>query len=139
MKTAQPGATAGARPKIIIVGVCASGKSTLARGLQELGYDAHSIAQEHSQAPRFWARRRPDVVIALHCRYETTRSRKSINWGPERWQLQLKRLADAMAHAHIHLHTDGWTPQQLVEEGVKALSRLGYPPPRPRQGQGLGA
>lgn len=130
MKPAQPGAAAGAGPKIVIVGVCASGKSTLARGLQALGYDAHAIAQEHSQAPRFWAHRRPDVVIGLHCSFETIRARKDISWGRDRWRLQVRRLADAMAHAHIHLHTDGWTPEQLVEEAVRALTQLGYPPPR---------
>ena len=34
--------------KIAIVGVCASGKTTLVAGLREAGYDAYNVAQEHS-------------------------------------------------------------------------------------------
>ena len=34
--------------RTIIVGVCGSGKTSLAAKLQRLGYDADTIAQEHS-------------------------------------------------------------------------------------------
>ena len=34
--------------RIAIVGICASGKTTLVRGLREAGYDAYNVAQEHS-------------------------------------------------------------------------------------------
>ena len=31
--------------RIAIVGICASGKTTLVRGLREAGYDAYNVAQ----------------------------------------------------------------------------------------------
>ena len=33
---------------IVVAGVCASGKTTLVKSLQNLGIDAHNVAQEHS-------------------------------------------------------------------------------------------
>lgn len=128
----------GRSPRILIVGVCASGKSTLAQGLQALGYDARSLAQEHSTTPRFWARRAPDVLIGLDCRYETTVARKQKRWSPERWAYQRRILQDALGHADFIIHTDGLTPAELVAAAVRRLQALGYPPGRPHAAAGGG-
>jgi deoxyadenosine/deoxycytidine kinase len=72
-------------PLIVIVGVCASGKTTLARGLRELGYQVRTFAQEHSVSRRLWQRLDPDLLIVLECSYETIRRRKRISWGRDRY------------------------------------------------------
>lgn len=117
-------------PRILIVGVCASGKSTLAKGLRQLGYDAGPLAQEHSVTPRLWARRHPDILIALECRYETTVARRRARrWTIEHWEEQRAILKDAVAHAQIRICTDDLTPAELVDGALKELIRLGAPPP----------
>jgi adenylate kinase family enzyme len=39
-----------------LVGVCASGKTTLAKILEEKGYHCRHISQEHSYVPDMWQR-----------------------------------------------------------------------------------
>ena len=51
--------------KVAIVGVCASGKTTLVRGLREAGIDAYNVAQEHSCIHRFWQKHAPDLLIMI--------------------------------------------------------------------------
>jgi len=41
--------------KIMIVGPCAAGKTTLEANLTKLGYDARAVAQEHSEVQTMWA------------------------------------------------------------------------------------
>ena len=51
--------------RIAIVGICASGKTTLVRGLREAGYDAYNVAQEHSCIHDFWNKHHPDVLVMI--------------------------------------------------------------------------
>ena len=98
-------------PLILIVGVCASGKTTLGQGLRSLGYKVRTFAQEHSASRRLWQRLDPDYLIVLECSYETVRRRKQVTWGVNRYRRQLWLLAHAKAHADlVHRH--------LVELGM---------------------
>ncbi|HHY15155.1 MAG TPA: hypothetical protein GX521_03665, partial [Firmicutes bacterium] len=101
-------------PLIVVVGVCASGKTTLFNGLRRLGYRVRSFAQEHSVTATTWKRLEPDFLILLDCRYETVRARKNISWGPARFRQQQKKLANARQFADLIIATDDFTPQQLV-------------------------
>ncbi|NLY10594.1 MAG: hypothetical protein GX020_02730 [Firmicutes bacterium] len=109
------------RPLIIIVGVCAAGKTTLQNGLRKLGLNAHSIAQEHSVSPRFWRRKNPDVLIYLECTYETTKQRKAVRWGIETHNRQKEILKDARENADIFITTDGFLPEELIETALSEL------------------
>ena len=52
--------------KVAVVGVCASGKTTLVSALRQFGIDAVDVAQEHSLVPHMWqVITRPDVLIYL--------------------------------------------------------------------------
>jgi len=51
--------------RIVIVGVCAAGKTTLAENLKSIGYDAATVAQEHSYIPTLYRNTSPDVVVFL--------------------------------------------------------------------------
>ncbi|NMA61052.1 MAG: hypothetical protein GX956_04105 [Firmicutes bacterium] len=116
------------RPLILIVGVCASGKTTLSSGLRRLGYYVRSFAQEHSVSGRLWQRYKPDVLILLNCSYETITQRKRISWGPKRYQQQQELLANAREHATLIIETDGFTPEELVEHVHERLLELGIKP-----------
>ncbi len=115
------------QPLILIVGVCAAGKSTLSQGLQALGYNARSFAQEHSVSPYVWQRRKPDFLILLDCEYETVKSRKLISWGMHKYKAQKTILADAHAHAHLVVKTDKFTPQELIAYVDGVLQEKGFP------------
>ena len=60
-----------------IVGVCASGKSTLGYALHPYGYTVYPCAQEHSYVPDLWRRRHPaDILIYLDARADTIAQRR---------------------------------------------------------------
>lgn len=110
------------RPVIAVVGVCAAGKSTLARGLQQLGYEAHSVPQEHSVVRRLYVHRHPDLLIMLDAQWETTRQRRpDISYGPERLAEQRERLRYAREDCDLYLATDGLTVDQVREQAVALI------------------
>ena len=110
-------------PLIGIVGVCASGKSTLISELQRLGYSCRHIAQEHSYVPNMWQRlTNPDVLIYLSASYETTISRKKLNWTRSEYQTQLDRLIHARQGAHIYIETDYLSVKELVDIAIQQLN-----------------
>ncbi|MBP9041462.1 MAG: hypothetical protein KBF64_06780 [Anaerolineaceae bacterium] len=110
------------KPLIGIVGVCASGKTTLNAGLTALGFNCRHIAQEHSYVPTMWRRiTNPDILIYLEVSYENTIVRKSLNWTRDEYAQQLFRLQDAIENAQIHINTDDLTPQQLIDRAVIEL------------------
>ncbi len=117
-------------PLVLIVGVCASGKTTLSTGLRKFGYNARSLAQEHSVSPRLWQYRRPDFLILLHCEYSTIKQRKQISWGPNRYEQQLKVLQNARESADLIVYTDDLSPQELVSYVDSQLRARGIYPTR---------
>jgi hypothetical protein len=114
------------RPRVGVVGPCKSGKSTLARGLQQAGYEAVQIAQEHSFSPRMWqVIAKPDVLVFLDSRYETTLQR-GLRWTRAEYDEQAPRLANARANADLVLDTDDVEPGEILQRVVDLLlARLG--------------
>lgn len=114
------------RPRVGVVGPCKSGKSTLVRGLQQAGFDAIQIAQEHSFSPRMWqVIGKPDVLVFLDCQYEATVSR-GLNWTRAEYEEQRPRLSDARAHAHLVLDTDVVESQEILQRVLDfLLARFG--------------
>ncbi len=110
-----------------IVGVCASGKSTLVANLRAAGYDARAIAQEHSYSPDMWRRRgRPDFLIFLDAGLETIQRRlEKESFRPWMLERQRERLAHARAHADLYLPTDSLTIEEVLEQAVAALEAAG--------------
>lgn len=114
------------QPVIGVVGSCKSGKSTLARGLTARGYKAKQILQEHSFAPSMWQRiGKPDVLIYLHCTYESSLTR-GITWKRSEYEAQFERLAHARQHADLELRTDEAPPEKVLESAVDFLRKAGY-------------
>jgi hypothetical protein len=107
-----------------VVGNCASGKTTLVRGLTLLGYRAVNIPQEHSVAPRLWRKLNVDFLVLLSCNLATARKRRKIAWGQERLDSQAAKLADARAHCQLHLTTDELTIEQVRQTVIDAVDRV---------------
>lgn len=112
--------------KIGIVGPCAAGKSTLVTGLNGAGITTSHIAQEHSYVPAMWQRiSQPDLLIYLDVSYEVSIQRRSCNMTPAEFDDQLKRLAHAMEHADLYIHTDSLKPGQVLDRVLVFLSQKG--------------
>ncbi len=108
--------------KVSIVGPCAAGKSTLARNLQALGYDAQDCAQEHSGVQTMWQRiARPDLLIYLDVSLVTLHQRLHVDWEPAYLDEQKRRLYHARAHAHFYLSTDDLTAEQVRDSAAEFL------------------
>lgn len=114
------------KPLIVVVGVCASGKTTLSKGLRHLGYYVRSFAQEHSVSGRMWQRLKPDFLIVLDCEFSTIQSRKVISWGIKRYEQQKKLLENARENADLIVPTDGLNPDELINLVHKELQNRGF-------------
>ncbi len=121
-------------PDILILGVCAAGKTTLSAGLRDLGYSAQSLAQEHSSSPYLYKRRRHDILILLECSYPTVKKRKTISWGEEKLLRQKVLLTDARQNAHLIVQTDSFGPLELVSYVDGCLRKMGIAPAKDPRG-----
>lgn len=104
-----------------VVGNCVSGKTTLVQGLNQQGYQAVNIPQEHSVTPRFWRKFNVDFLVFLTCTLATAQARRKIPWGQTRLDQQAAILADAKAHCQLYLPTDAYTIEEVLEQVVKAI------------------
>ena len=118
--------------RVSVVGPCGSGKSTLVRALRERGYTVRHVAQEHSYVPDMWLRlTRPDALIYLHAAYATTVARRQLNWTPDEYAEQLRRLAHARQHAGLIVPTDDLTPGQVLGRALDFLAARASSPATP--------
>src|SRR5512136_1142092 len=99
--------------RVLIVGVCSSGKSTLEDGLKRLGYDARSCVQEHSYVPAMWRSTGPDLLVYLDAGPETLRRRGETALDDTALAEQRAHLADARQHCDLYLKTDGLSPAEV--------------------------
>lgn len=102
-------------PIVVIVGPCASGKSTLAAALRAHGFSVRIVAQEHSAVPYLWQRSHPDLLIALDVDLEHLRDRRSPTWLASVYASQRGRLAQAFAAADLVVDTSALSAKEVVE------------------------
>ncbi len=108
-------------PRIVVLGPCASGKTTLVNSLLQLDVDAYLVAQEHSVIPRMFRRRNPDVVVYLDVSYEELKKRRKISWFKKRLDAQHERLKIARIEADLYVNTDGLTPNEVRDRVIHFL------------------
>lgn len=112
-------------PLIAVVGPCASGKSTLVNNLKQRGYNARSVAQDHSYVPDMWQRiTQPDLLIFLDAELETIARRRRIGWGKRYLADERHRLRHARQHCDLYLATDPLTQEQVLERVLAFLEEI---------------
>jgi deoxyadenosine/deoxycytidine kinase len=109
--------------KVVVVGVCASGKSTLVRALRGLGIDAHNVAQEHSGIRQLWKKKNPDMVVMLDATIPVIRKRREVYWGEERLIAQRERLTDARRNADLFIQTDTLNRNEVLQLVLERVGR----------------
>lgn len=109
-------------PRVVVVGPCASGKSTLVAALRAHGYDASVSAQEHSAIPRLWQHTDPDVLIALVVNIDAVRERRDASWPGWLHDVQEERLANAQDAADLVIDTSALEPQEVAERAIQFLT-----------------
>lgn len=113
------------KPLIGIVGVCASGKTTLVSKLTTLGYSCRHIAQEHSYVKNMWKRiTDPDILVYLEVSFIETIKRRNLNWTQAEFEEQLNRLSDAIENADIYIKTDPLSPDEVLKEVSTKIQSL---------------
>jgi chloramphenicol 3-O-phosphotransferase len=110
--------------KIVVVGPCAAGKSTLVTALRALGYDAHVSGQEHSEIATLWRHSQPDVLIALDADISAVRNRRGESWPEWLHDLQVRRLAAASQAADFAIDTSTLSTHTVVARVLAYLERL---------------
>lgn len=109
--------------RIIVVGVCTSGKTTLVKFLSGLGIDACNVAQEHSGIKKLWKKKQPDILVMLDATLPVIRQRREVSWGEERLAVQHERLRDAREHADVYIQTDDLTRQEVAQIVLTSIRR----------------
>lgn len=112
-------------PRIAVVGHCAAGKSTVVRLLERKGYEAYSVAQEHSIVHDLWAHQQPDIVVFLGVSLESVRARKANpDWPEWIFDQQSQRLSHAREHADCIIDTDAESVETVVEKILEFVERM---------------
>lgn len=112
-----------AGPLIAVVGVCASGKTTLVNALRTCGYQVRQVSQEHSYVPDMWLRlTQPALLIYLDASLDTIRLRRNDKQWPELIRdLQVGRLSHARFHCDLYLATDMLTSGEVLQLALAFL------------------
>jgi energy-coupling factor transporter ATP-binding protein EcfA2 len=129
-------------PLIKVVGISASGKSTLVAALRTIGWNARPVSQEHSDVEELWKQFGfPKILIFLDNDLDGQRARRpDVAWSAENLAQERARLQHAYEHADLRLNTANLTAQQVSDLVTAFLSanhirRSPTPlPPLPRTG-----
>lgn len=113
--------------RVVVVGPCASGKSTLVAGLRRLGYRAMVCGQEHSEIQTLWQHAGPDLLVALDVDLPTLRRRRGEEWPEWLYLVQQTRLRGAKAAADLRLDTSKLDAAAVLD---RVTSRLRWRAPR---------
>jgi RNase adaptor protein for sRNA GlmZ degradation len=115
----------GGIPLIKVVGISASGKSTLVRGLRRAGFDARPVSQEHSQVPDMWRRLRPpDLLIFLYADLESQiRRRPDLQWTDDILARENARLAHAHRNADLVIDTRKLSVAGVLHRAIEYLDQ----------------
>jgi len=95
----------------------------LAEKLRHLGYDADTIAQEHSYVPTLWQHSSPDILIYLDASYAAIRKRRDIKWDEAYLEQEQARLANARQACDLYIKTDRLNADQVFRRVRRFLEK----------------
>lgn len=107
---------------LVLVGVCAAGKSTLAHNLDLRGIAAKPVAQEHSLVAELY-RRTGSWVVVLAANWDTVHHRRVLAWNPDFYRDEWDRIAGARRHASLIVHTDCLNPIEVADSVTQWFDR----------------
>ncbi len=102
---------------LVLVGVCAAGKTTVSAILTRRGILAKSVAQEHSRVPDLY-RRSGRSVILLCASWQTVHRRRELAWDRDFYRVEWDRLRHARDHASLIIQTD-WLDADAVADVIE--------------------
>lgn len=114
----------GKGPRVVVVGPCASGKTTLVESLKRIGVDARVSGQEHSAIRNLWRRLNPDVLVALDLDLETLRRRRDPAWSSDLYGVQHLRLEEAFHAADVLIDTSDAREEEVLERVLAVIAHL---------------
>jgi shikimate kinase len=125
--------------RIVVVGPCAAGKSTLVNSLGLRGYGVRFCLQEHSFVPRLWqVFSRAEILIYLDAELPTIARRQNrTDWTEADLSEQRRRLAHARTHCDLYLPTDELTREQVADAVEAYLRGRGVKPSGGTSGERL--
>lgn len=112
-------------PRVVVVGPCASGKTTLVERLKAAGVDARVSGQEHSSVRNLWRTLDPDVLIALDLDLDTLRARRHPAWPAKLYEVQHTRLAGAFDVADLTIDTGVASQDDVFAAAMELIARHG--------------
>ena len=112
-------------PLIKVVGISASGKSTLVGALRRHGYRARPVSQEHSDVPSLWQQfEEPAILIHLDIALEAQQKRRpDVSWDQRALREEKARLAEAQGHANLKINTSDQTPESVLKIALTFLEQ----------------
>jgi len=110
-------------PLIKVVGISASGKSTLVKALRRHGYNCRPVSQEHSNVSDLWQQfDAPSILIYLDVDLETQRNRRpDVTWDKSWLREESVRLDHARGHAELKINTAGMTSETVLQIALTFL------------------
>ncbi len=113
-------------PIIKVVGVSASGKSTLVKELRQAGYDARPVSQEHSAVRQLWKQFGiTKVMIYLDVSLEAQQARRSdVEWDQAARAEEIDRLSNAQENAELRIDTSQMQPQEVCKIAFSYLESI---------------
>ena len=100
---------------IVLVGVCAAGKTTVSHLLRERGIPARVVAQEHSTVPELYRHGGDGWLVMLCADWQTVHRRRRLSWDPEFYHTEWIRLSQARQEAGLVIHTDMLSAQAVAD------------------------
>lgn len=106
---------------VLIIGPCAAGKSTLARGLRDHGFSAHLVAQEHSGVANLWRKHSARAIVYLDVDLPNVHRRGRPDFPEWLHQKQHTRLQDAKRAADCYIDTAPLSIRDVLQQALRFL------------------